>query len=465
MEVITQSKTVTFKSMFLPYQVDRIMDPSRFILDEKVRRIGLTFAYGYKYTFKRAKTAGKTWYTANDSSTVLEFIDYISYFAKFLNSAFEVIDENMIVDEGEILTKVVRFKNGSKIIGLSSNPTALHGKGGDVILDEFAYHKQAQTMWEAAQATAGWGDDLVMLSTHTSDDSAFNLHIKNAKRLYGKAMELGVAPGSDAMRKLGLELGLVPWSYRSTTIHKAVEQGLVEKINATKGTTYTREDFLKECRAKCQTENQWKRQYCCEPSSDASALLNYNLILSCVADNCLKPISSCSNAYQGMDFARRHDLSVIANGEKLGDVSWLRELHRLSKMKFRDQLAIARLALNHPHFQRGEYDQGGMGEMPVEELKIEFGEYKITGVIYTNAIKANLALNLFYSFQDKRVRIPNDQKLFDALNKIKKSTSTTGKIIFDSESDEDGHSDEFWALAMMNDAAMTRTTNFFATLI
>lgn len=454
--VLTSSKTVDVGRMFLPYQVERIRDRSRFMIDEKARRIGLTYGYAYKYTLKRALQEGKTWYTANDSSTVLEFIDYIGYFGRLLNSFFDVIDEGAIVDEEEILTKVVRFRDGGSVVGLSSNPTALHGKGGDFIGDEFAYHKQAATMWEAGQATAGWGDDVVLLSTHTSDMSVFNQTIKDAQKLYTRAAELHIEPRTEAFRKLALEMSIPPWSYRRTTIQDAVAEGLVEKINSVKKLNYSREDFLKECRSKCRTEEQWDRQYCCKPSGDASALLPYDLILSCVADPCLKDLDKCENISQGMDIARRHDFTVIANGEEVGDVLWVRQLIRLLRMPFRAQLAQAEDALRRPKFRRGCYDQTGLGEMPVEELQLEHGAYKVTGVKFTNEVKANLALNLLRRFQDKRIRIPYDQALFAALNKIKKSTTASGKLMFDAPSDEEGHADEFWALALLVEAVTNR---------
>ena len=452
-EVKTKSKTVSPARMFLPYQADRIRDTSRFMIDEKARRIGLTFAYAYKYTRKRAVTEGKTWYTANDSSTVLEFIDYCGYFGRLLNNFFDVVDEQVIVDEEEILTKVIRFKDGGRIIGLSSNPTALHGKGGDVIGDEFAYHKQAATMWEAMQATAGWGDDIVLLSTHTSEDSPFNGKVKQARKLYEAAAARGFAPASEEFRKLSLELGILPWSYRRTTIHDAVEQGLVEKINSSKGTKYTREDFLKECRAKCDTEEQWKRQYLCEPSSDASALLPYNLLLTCVADNCLQPASTWQNVYQGVDFGRRNHLSVAANGELVGDVLWTRDLRRMKNMPWRAQLQIIGEACRHPQFRRGCYDQTGLGDMPVEELQTLFGEYRIKGYKFSAPIKHNLAMPLRRRFDDRGIRIPNDQALMDALNKVRQSTTSGGTPKYEANEDADGHADEFWAMALLNDAA------------
>lgn len=449
----TPRKSRSEATMFLPYQSDVIRDKSRYHIAEKARRIGLTYGYAYKYTRKRAELPGKTWYTANDSSTVLEFIDYIGYFGRFLNSAFEVYDEHIIVDEEDILTKTVRFKDGGEVRGLSSNPTALHGKGGDFIGDEFAYHKQAATMWEAGQATAGWGDDIILLSTHTSVESQFNQIIAKAKKLYAVAKEKGIAPGTDEFRKLALSLNTVPWSYRRIPIQAAVEQGLVEKINTTKGTSYTREDFLQECRAKCLTEDQWKRQYLCEPSSDASALLPYNLILTCVSENCLKPVSTLENIYQGGDFARRGHNTSIASGEQLGDVLWLRDLIRMKGRPWREQLARIGAIATLPNFRRGAYDQTGMGDMPVEELQRLYGEWRMQGIKFTQQSKANLANPLRRRFDDRTIRIPNDQSLFDSLNKVRCTTTADGRSIFTADDDNDEHADDFWSVAMMNEAA------------
>lgn len=454
MNATTKSKTTDVRRMFMPYQIERIKDASRFKLDEKARRIGLTFAYAWRYTIKRAKFEGKTWYTANDVGTVLEFIDYVAWFARKLNAAFEPVHEEVVDEKEGILAKVVRFKDGGRVNGLSSNPTALHGKGGDVIGDEFAYHDQAQTMWEAMQATAGWGDEIVMLSTHTSEESEFNGHVKDAKRLYEAAEARGIQPGSKAFQKLALELQLIPWSYRKTTIFDAVEEGLVEKINETKGTTFTREDFLKECRAKCRTEDQWKRQYLCEPSSDSTALLPYRLILTCVEDNCLRDLADAKNGlYQGMDIGRHEDPTVIATGESLGDVLWVRDLQRLRNIPFREQLDAAGHIVALPQFRRGYYDQTGMGEMPVEDLQRRFGAARVTGIKFTNDAKAEMAYALRRAFEDRTIRIPRDQALFDSLNKVRSSTTATGKTQFEAERDDAGHADEFWALALMNWAA------------
>src|SRR5581483_10610145 len=465
----TRPKALDLSHMFMPYQVERIRDISRYVLDEKARRIGLTYCYAYKYARKRASLPGKTWYTANDSSTVLEFIDYIAYFARFLNSCFEVFDETIVVDETEILTKVVRFRNAGQVHGLSSNPTALHGKGGDVILDEFAYHKQAQTMWEAAQATAAWGDDIVVLSTHTGVDSQFNHLVTQARNLHRAAIEAGtliresiadVVRTTEAFHAFALDRRVLPWSYRRTTLQDAVGGGYVEKINREKRTDYKNEDFLRECRAKCLNEDQWKRQYECEPSSDAASLLPYSLILPCVANDCSAPLSDCANILQGGDFARRGHNTSIASGELLGDVLWVRDILRFKDVNWSDQLARISAIARLPQFSHGCYDQTGLGDMPVEELQRTLGRWRIEGVKFTQQSKANLANMLRRRCEDRSIRIPNDQALFDSLTKIRATTTADGRTLFQADDANGEHADDFWSLALLNQAAHSRPEPF-----
>jgi phage FluMu gp28-like protein len=467
-DIKTESKTRDVKAFFLPYQVARIKATSRYLFDEKARRIGLTYAYAYRYAFKRATTEGKTWYTANDAGTVLEFIDYVGYFARILNSAFESFNESVVVDGEEILTKVVKFKRGGQVNGLSSNANALHGKGGDWIGDEFARLKpsNAAEMWEAGRQTALRGDDTVILSTHTTVEAYYNQLLLDARKVMAKATELGIAIGSPEYRRLALEMKTPPWQVQRTDIFQAVEDGLVEQINRSKGTEWTREEFLAECRAGCKTEEQWKRQFLCEPSSDSTALLPYNLLLTCAEDKCLRdPREATGDLYQGMDIGRRNNPTVIGTGEKIGDVLWVRSWHRLKGVPFREQLAAAEQFITLPLFRKGCYDETGMGEMPVEELARRNGTSRVEGIRFSNQSKSDMALALRRAFEDRTIRIPNDPDLLDRLNTVRASTTTTGLVRYESETNDDEHGDDFWALALLNWASVARSGNYSFTLV
>ena len=453
-EIKTQRKTIQLGKVFLPYQAARIYDDSRFALDEKARRIGLDWTYAYRYTKKRALVSGRTYHTANDKASSLEFIGYVTWFAKLLNAGFEPVREEVINETEGILAQVCKFTRGGEIIATSSNPLSLHGKGGDVLITEYAMAKQPFLLWEAAQAVTQWGDDLRLWSTHTSVESAFNQHVKNARRLYEEAgkREIPTDATDERFRKLARELKVPAWSWRRTTIHDAVADGLVEKINGKAGYAVydSREAFVEECRAKCLTEDQWKRQYLCEPSSDSTAMLPYHLLMTCVEDKCLADLLDAKNdLFQGGDIGRHNHPTVLATGEKVGDVLWLRRLERLVKMPFCEQLAIASRTITLPQFRRGCYDKTGMGEMPIEELQRQHGEYRIEGLKFTAEIKHELAIGLRRAFEDRAIRIPNDSALLDKLNSVKANYGTANIPRYEAVADDEEHGDEFWALAQL----------------
>ncbi len=74
----------------------------------------------------------------------------------------------------EIKIGFIKFDNGSRILAFSSNPNAMRVFGGDVGLDEFAYHPQPDELWETAQGRITWGYDLGVWSSHNGTDTKFN---------------------------------------------------------------------------------------------------------------------------------------------------------------------------------------------------------------------------------------------------------------------------------------------------
>jgi phage FluMu gp28-like protein len=56
-------------------------------------------------------------------------------------------------------------------------------------------------------------------------------------------------------------------------------------------------------------------------------------------------------------------------------------------------------------------------------------------------------------FEDKLVRVPADAAVREGLHKVRKIVTAAGNVRFDARHDEDGHADEFWALALAYHAA------------
>ena len=67
-------------------------------------------------------------------------------------------------------------------------------------------------------------------------------------------------------------------------------------------------------------------------------------------------------------------------------------------------------------------------------------------------MKAELAMPLRASFEDRTIRIASDPEIREDLHKIRKTTTAAGNVRYEGERDENGHSDRFWALALARHA-------------
>ena len=299
-----------------------------------------------------------------------------------------------------------------------------------------------------------WGGQLAIISTHRGVDTVFNQILTGIKE---KGNPMG-------------------FSHHRVTIFDAVQQGLVEKINSVRnaglqtGSPFaeSREQFLEKLRAECLDEESWLQEYGCTPADENSAFITYEMIHPCESPGCLKPFSYLTHVtdvtdetdtrafYVGVDVARKHHLTVIDVGEKIGDVHWDRmriELHDKAFSETEDELfAILQL----PQVKRCCIDATGLGMQLAERAKERFG-HKVEPITFNSTIKEELAFALRTAFEDRVLRIDPDPKLRADLRGIKKLVTSAGNIRFLGESDggphASGHCDRFWAKALRHHGA------------
>jgi len=423
------------ENYFLPYQARWIKDQARLKIVEKSRQIGFSYADSYDSVKKVAPKNARldVWVTSRDEIQAKQYLLYCKRWARVLNHAAEDLGEVLIDKEKNISAQVLRFANGLCIYCLSSNPDALVGKTGHVKLDEFAIHKDQRMLFHVAKPVTQWGGQLAIISTHRGVGTVFHEFIRGIKE---KGNPMG-------------------WSFHSTTLQNAVDEGLVEKINAATGQSEAREEFVARLRRECMDEEQWLQEYCCQPADEASAFISYDMITGCEAPGVLKDFDyllDCKNPlYVGVDVARRKDLLVIDVGEKIGDVTWDRVRLELQNKKFSESEFELHRILALPQVKRACIDATGMGMQFAERAKEIFG-WKVEEVTFTGPVKEELAFGLRAQFEDKTLRIAGDDKLRADLRGIKKEVTAAGNIRFVGES-EDSHCDRFWAKALRQHAA------------
>lgn len=411
------------RSYFLPYQEAWIKDSSRFKLCEKARRIGMTYAQSYEDVIDASKSDGAmdVWFSSADQSAAREYILYCAQWAKLFNIAAKDLGEVVIDKDNDVKAYQIEFASGKRINALSSNPKAFRSKGGKLVLDEYAFHKQPEELWKAAMPLITWGFPVRILSTYNGKGNRYYRMVEDAKK------------------------GNI-WSLHSTTIADAVNQGLADKLMGRTLTAVEREAWLKEQREASGDEETWQQEYMCNPVDEATAFLPWELITSCEHEDAgTPPLYKGGPCYAGMDIGRRRDLTVLWVSELVGDVYWTREVVRLKNKSFAEQDAELDRVMNFYDVKRLCIDQTGMGEKPVEDAKRNYGSYRVEGVLFTSAVKQNLATVGKQRFEDRLVRIPGERAVRESHHSVRKVTTASGNPRFDADRSEVGHADEFWA--------------------
>jgi phage FluMu gp28-like protein len=419
---------------FLPYQQRWINDKSRLKIVEKSRQVGFSYCTAYSALRRVAAKEARldVWVSSRDETQARLFLEDCKELAGVLKLG-EVDAKKILFDsKADLSAHVLEFKSGLCIYSLSSNPNALAGKRGHVILDEFALHADQRLLYRIAKPVTTWGGQLEIISTHRGANSVFNELIR------------GIKEGGN---KMG-------WSHHKVTLHDAISEGLVERINAKTGRNESREDYLARIQSECLDQEQWLQEYCCVPADESSAFITYEMITGC-EDDCLKDfdyLTQCKNPlYLGVDVGRKKDLTVMDVGEKVGDVLWDRLRIEMQGRSFAEQEYELRRLLALPKLRRACIDATGIGMQLAERAREQFG-WKVEPITFTAPMKEELAFPLRGAFEDRTLRIARDPQLRADLRGIKKEITTSGNIRFVGES-ADSHCDRFWAKALRHHAA------------
>ena len=420
---------------FLPCQVAWDNDPAPLSICEKGRQIGMSYVDDHKRVCQAAPKDGHDVYiVSRDEFSAKLRIRGAGRWAKILGHAAQ--DIGVIVftaaNGAAVQVQAIEFASGNRIYSLSSNPDAIAGKSGHVVLDEFALHKDQRTLYCVAKPVTQWGGTLSIISTHRGVGSVFNGLIRDIK-------------------ERGNPMG---WSLHTVPIQRAVEEGIVEKINAASGRTETREQFLARLRRECIDEEQWLQEYCCQPVDDAASFLSFELITACEQSGTLRDLAylrACTNPlFLGMDIARTTDLTVIDVGELMGDVMHDRLRLELRNKSFAEQEIELNQLLALPALRRSCLDASGLGRQLAERARERWG-WKVEPVNFTAQVKSDLAYPLRADFEDRKLRIDPNHNLRADLRGIKKEITAAGNERFVGDSD-DSHCDRFWAVALRQHA-------------
>jgi phage FluMu gp28-like protein len=325
---------------FLPYQVSWILAEDKlhaarkqaFALAEKSVRIGWTYADAFKNVRKRLKFSNRDYlFATKDYPSALEYMRVAKEFVDVFNLTRAIVShgEDYLKVPGpgrtprassaggasvlpragsaasrsvteEIKIGYIKFDNGSRIIAFSAHPQAMAVYGGDVGLDEFAKHPNAELLWQTAQGRVIWGYDMAVWSSHEGDDTLFNQFAQQARASLSSSSSFSSSssnsphasrithhdsPIENQKSKIENSASACPWNlYFKVTITDAIELGLLKVINRTRDTNLTPGQFLADCRARAGLEQIFQQSYMCNPVPGGASIVDWSAIERCRSD-------------------------------------------------------------------------------------------------------------------------------------------------------------------------------------
>ncbi|WP_206026984.1 hypothetical protein [Jiella endophytica] len=407
---VMPSEVSGLPDVLLTYQQELVASVSNFALTvtDKSRRIGATWGVGAAAVLtsgaKRSAGGMDTLYLGYNLDMAREFIDTCAMWARAFNQACSKVQEYLFTEEGEkgedraIQAFRITFASGFEIAALSSKPRSLRGRQGFVILDEFAFHDDAEELLKAAMALLIWGGKVLVISTHNGVDNPFNLLIQEIRE----------------QRR--------PGNVVRCTFDDALAQGLYQRICLIRG-----REWSPEAEAKFRDEirafygDGAAEELDCIPSQGSGVYLTSAQIeavmtpdtpvfrLACPQGFELKPdieraayvqawlelmVSPCLETldrrlrhHYGFDFGRSGDLSVLVPiAEQRNLVRRVPFVVELRNVPFRQQEQILFwIADRLPRFGNGRHDARGNGQFLAEYAIQRYGALAIEAVMLSQA--------------------------------------------------------------------------------
>ncbi len=499
----------------LPYQQRWVNDNSRLKIVVKARQTGYSFAATLRAVFACLENK-TTWIFLSkgerQSRMLMEKVaDHVRSFGVVARAFETTYFEDTLVRQLE-----TRFPNGSVIYGLPANPDTARGYSGNVTLDEFAFHSDADKIYSALYPTITRGYGLEVISTPNGTQGKFYELAKAAGLVEPefRSQESEVRRKTSSADSCLLTPDSCRWSPHHIDIYEAVRQGL--KID------------IADLRSGCDDETTWQQEYCCEFVSTAENFFPPELLAACLSsgassdtppsllasglgrtkfENRNSKIGNCDPSFEfrvssfdapvpdsrvpipefflGIDIGRKHDRTVFwvdelqglgsggwglgktANSKSqapapspqhLAPVSVARLVQTFTDTPFSEQLAYARELMSlrggsgEPLISRVAIDATGIGSPLAESLAQEFGP-RVEPVVFTAAMKEDLAFRTKRRMEDGLTRLPDTRDVRRAFSAVKKFVTPAGNLRFDAARTEAGHADEFWAKALADYAA------------
>ena len=436
----------TLQKLFLGYQRKWLRDQSLRKLGKKSRQVGFSWTEALASSTEAANDDWDVFISTRDEELAKQFIEDCRKWAVFIGAVAQLDDTPV---DKDVISKLT-FTSGKSISTLSSSPTAVIGRRGKIIIDEFDDHKDQKKLFEAAEPCTTWGFPLVIFSAHYHGKGTFFSELCRKPEEYG-------------------------FSFHQITFEEAVRQGLLDRIlekagrvevgsfkMGYEGRKTTREEQKAYCEAKKRSVGAkiYEQAYMCIPSDEEGQFISLALYEPCERNDILVDFKQLAllqgDLYGGFDFARYAHLSVIWITQHIGTQYITRHVLTMEKKDTPYQMARLREFMALPNMRRVCIDRTGPGTGLHDYAVKEFGAGRIEGVNFTAAIKETLAFRGRQFLEERSFLVPDHPVIRADFTSLQKIVTTAGNIRIDSTENEENpasHSDHFWSGMLSLEAA------------
>jgi len=391
------------KIKLYPYQKDILLCKSKFRIINKSRQVGISSLVAWEaLAYALLKPNQTILFISVSERQASELMNYVKRVLYNLKRKERII----LLEETKTL---IRFDNNSRIISLPNSPTTVQGFRADrIYIDEFALFENDKRMLEAILPSISHGGYITLISRPFGTRGEFYRLWKEAKQNKNN---------------------FVPFEIPYKECPSQTFQEMIKEIKKT------------------MDEVSFRESYCCEFVDEASSFFPYELILSCVDENITHPRPEMCLRI-GVDFGRKQNSTVITVTEVKGGMFIVRQIKEFLGVSYTAQLMYLNKRIKELKPEIVNVDEFGVGIRLFEELREKHGSL-INPIQLTAPTKDRLITDLRILFEDKKIRIPRNEKLLQQLHALKK-TIKGGYIKWEPGKTEDfgKHDDYVWSLAV-----------------
>ena len=386
-----------------PYQKEFITNHSKRKIWISSRQIGKSWTIAFILVRKALeKKNGLTLCISVNSRSASEIIKKCSQFAE----AVKTLSKGTITYQSAF--DHITFSNGSRILSLPSTSDGLRGwTASCVCVDEAAFVYKLDEIMQGISPTLTRdpNSELILTTTPAGMNGPFY-------EMYSRALE-------DEQ-----------WYVQTTTIHDAIQNGLVVDL-----------DSLHRL---CPDKDIFAQEYECKFMSSYGSLIDLDII-----DWYDEMPKGNPENYLGMDIGSTSDRSAIVTAKRILDTTYIDDIVMLSKTSYEEQLKIVKEMHAINRYSSGYIDKTGIGSAFAEFCTKQISS-RLKGLQFTVANKTPMFEQLRSQIFEHKIKFNKKLKklIEDDFRNVQRIVTESGQIRYVAGHDQNGHSDATSAIVL-----------------